>query len=170
MTSIEQTTIEITRRIDAPPGVLFAILADPTTHPGLDGSGMVRGAQSSDAVQAVGDVFTMEMFNDRMGDYEMANRVVVFEPDRQIAWQPVLAKAGRPEDEDGVGKSAHQVWGFQLVPAGPSATDVTEFFDCTESPDWLRNAVEGGERWRDSINITLEKLAALADERLTVAN
>src|SRR5689334_17022443 len=44
VTNSETTNIEITRRIEAPAEFLFAILADPATHPGLDGSGMVRAA------------------------------------------------------------------------------------------------------------------------------
>jgi hypothetical protein len=32
----------------------------------------------------------MNMFNDEMGDYVMENRVVEFEPERRIVWEPVM--------------------------------------------------------------------------------
>jgi len=35
-------------------------------------------------------------------------------------------------------------------------------YDCSRAPDWLRKAVRGGERWRASMTLTLEKLDALS--------
>jgi hypothetical protein len=57
-----------------------------------------------------------------------------------------MTGASRPEDREGIGNAAKQRWGFQLTPVSETATDVTETFDCTESPDWLQTAVLGGER------------------------
>jgi len=92
----------------------------------------------------------------------MANHVVEFEPDRRIAWEPVLASASRPEDVEEIGNSTHQVWGYRLAPSGPGATEVTEFFDCSRSPEWLREAVRGGERWREAMVASLDNLARLS--------
>jgi hypothetical protein len=84
--------------------------------------------------------------------------------DRRIAWEPALAKATRPEDEAGVGDRCLHVRGFELEPVGAGATDVTETFDCSRSPDWLRKAIKDGERWRESMVETLDNLALLVGE------
>jgi uncharacterized protein YndB with AHSA1/START domain len=161
MTEAKLNTVSVTKTIEAPAERVFAILADPATHHVLDGSGMLRPGVEAAAVSGVGSVFVMAMHNDEMGEYEMANHVVEYEQDRRIAWQPVLASASRPEDVEEIGNSAHQVWGYELAPAGPGATEVTEFFDCSQSPEWLRNAVQGGERWRESMVATLDNLQQL---------
>jgi hypothetical protein len=106
----------------------------------------------------------MNMFNDEMGDYVMENRVVEFEPGRRIVWEPVMRSIGKPEFQSGVGDPAHHQWGWQLEPLDAGSTRVTEFFDCSRSPDWLREAVNGGERWRPEIEASLENLERLVAE------
>jgi hypothetical protein len=153
--------VSVTRRISAPAGRIFAVLADPARHPEIDGSGMVRAARSLRPVCGVGDSFVMAMHNEEMGDYEMTNYVVTFELDRQITWEPVMSAASREEDLADVGNAAHHRWGYTLAPAGAHFTMVTETFDCSESPDWLKKAVRGGERWRTDMTSTLERLEAV---------
>jgi len=41
---------------------------------------------------------------------------------------------------------------------GPGATIITETYDCTEAPEWLRRAVKNGQRWAAAMTTTLEKL------------
>lgn len=41
-----------------------------------------------------------------MGDYEMTNLIVEFEPHRLIQWQPIMTRASRPEDSANLGNSA----------------------------------------------------------------
>ena len=53
---------------------------------------MLRGAGSAAVISGVGDVFVMKMYFSRIGDYEMNNHVVEYEPDRRIGWEP---EAGR---------------------------------------------------------------------------
>ena len=53
---------------------------------------------------------SMAMHNDEMGDYEITNHVVAYEAGRHIAWEPVLSKASRPEDEADVGDRSHYVY------------------------------------------------------------
>jgi uncharacterized protein YndB with AHSA1/START domain len=153
--------VSVSRRINAPAAVVFAILADPANHPRIDGSHMVQEATGDGAVTAAGAAFGMRMHNNEMGDYEMLNYVVEYEPDSRIGWEPVLAKAGRPEDEPGVGDRTGHRWSYLLTPDG-QATIVTESYDCSQAPDWLRRAVRDGERWRNSMTRTLENLDALA--------
>jgi hypothetical protein len=159
--SEEHTSVAVSRTIDAPAGVLFAILTHSANHAAIDGSAMVREAPSDTVLSGVGDVFTMRMHNDEMGDYEMDNHVVEYEVDRRVAWEPVLRGASRPEDQSEIGVRAHHRWTFDLDATGPDSTLVTETFDCTRSPEWLRKAVRGGERWVDSMSLTLEKLEQL---------
>jgi len=157
----KRDTVAVTRRIEAPAERIFSILANTATHHLLDGSGMLRPGAETAMISGVGDVFRVAMYNDEMGDYVMENHVVEYEQDRCITWQPMLVGASRPEDVAEIGNSAHQLWGYVLAPAGQHATDVTEFFDCSQSPEWLREAVRGGERWRESMTATLDNLARL---------
>jgi uncharacterized protein YndB with AHSA1/START domain len=150
--------VAVTRRIDAPAVRIFSLLCEPESHVAIDGSGMLRSA-TADRVARVGDSFAVEMWNEGMGEYEMTNAVVEFTPDRVIRWEPTMTRASRAEDHDGLGESAKQRWGFELTPVSDSVTDVTETFDCIESPDWLKEAVKGGELWVDAMNTTLDKLA-----------
>jgi Polyketide cyclase / dehydrase and lipid transport len=155
--------VSVARRIEAPAEHLFALLADTGNHPALDGSGMVREPSPPMTLTGAGDVFMMKMHNAEMGDYEMANHVVAFEPGRRIGWEPVLFAASRPEDQAEIGdRSAPHRWEYELAPDGPGATLVTETYDCTCSPDWLRKAVRNGERWRNAMSESLDRLAELS--------
>jgi hypothetical protein len=66
-----------------------------------------------------------------------------------------------PEQQEVI-RSAWYRWGFEFVPDGPDATMVTETFDCSRSPEELRDAVREGEGWRDAITASLVKLELLA--------
>ena len=154
--------VSVSRTIGAPAGKLFSILADPARHPLIDGSGMLREASSDAVLSGVGDVFTMKMHNDEMGDYEMANHVVQYELNREIGWEPELKAATREEDREAIGDRAEHRWSFDLVPVDADSTVVTETFDCARAPEWLRKVLRGGERWRQTMTITLEKLDTLS--------
>jgi uncharacterized protein YndB with AHSA1/START domain len=154
--------VKVTRRIAAPPSRVFAILADPTKHTELDGSGMLRGAVTTRTVSGVGDVFTMRMFFSELGDYEMNNHVVEFEPNRLIAWEP---EAGRGHPNAGPPGLSENRWGhrwiFELAPDGPRATIVTEIYDCSRAPQEEREDMDNGRVWMESMTSTLKKLESL---------
>lgn len=97
--------------IDAPPGRVFDLLADPVMHPILDGSGTVLAAVSGPVRLSLGSSFRMDMH--LAADYRIDNKVVEFEEGRRIAWQHF----GR-----------HR-WRFELVELGDGRTQVTETFD-----------------------------------------
>jgi len=162
MTSQICQPVSVSRTIEAPADKLFAILAHCVRHPLIDGSGMLREAPRDVIVSRVGDVFAMKMHNDEMGDYEMSNEVVEYEPNRRIGWEPYMTAATREEDQASIGNKAGYRWSYDLVPTGPGVTVVTETYDCSRAPAWLRQAVRGGDRWVASMTATLEKLAALA--------
>lgn len=151
--------VAVSRTIEAPADKLFELLTNPASHPLIDGSGMLREA-SGGVISGIDDVFTMRMHNDEMGDYEMLNHVVQYEQDRRIGWEPVLSRAGRQEDEADVGERSGHRWSYLLTPDG-QGTVVTQTYDCSVAPDWLKKAVREGERWRSSMTRTLENLSEI---------
>ena len=161
--------VSVSRTIDAPAEEVFAILADPAGHVGIDGSGMLRRAISTAIIDGVGDTFIMSMHNAEMGDYEITNHVVEYQRDRRIGWEPVLTAASRPEDQAEVGERGKHRWSYELRPLDPSTTVVTEIYDCTQAPDWLRRAVKHGHRWLESMTTTLEKLDQRCHDRPMLA-
>jgi uncharacterized protein YndB with AHSA1/START domain len=73
------------RLIPAPPELIFDLLADPSRHHEIDGSGAVRQPRSSPQRLALGATFVMSM---KMGiAYSTVSTVVDFEENRRIAWQ-----------------------------------------------------------------------------------
>ena len=162
MTSQTCPPVSVSRTIEVPAEKLFGILAHSARHPLIDGSGMLREVPRDVVVSGVGDVFVMKMHNDEMGDYEMSSEVVEYEPNRRIGWEPVMTAATREEDQSSIGDKAGHRWSYDLLPAGSGFTLVTETYDCSRAPAWLRQAVRGGDRWVPSMTATLDKLAALA--------
>jgi hypothetical protein len=81
----------------------------------------------------------------------MHNRVVVYEADRCIGWEP-----GKPELASNGSR-----WRFDLTPDGPNATLVIATYDCTDSPEKVRDAVDNGNAWLAGMTKTLERLDQL---------
>src|ERR1700730_13785870 len=164
----ESKLVEVSRRIEAPAALIFEILANPQRHTDIDGSDMLRGAVFHRPISGVGDTFTMKMH--RLGrDYLMLNRVVEFEPDRRIFWEPApgdLPTAGG--DPSKVGIPAGYRWGYILTPDGDDATVVTEVFDCGPLPeDLLRDRgawINGTNSVLESITDSLERLEKISAE------
>jgi uncharacterized protein YndB with AHSA1/START domain len=152
--------VSVSRRVEAPAEQLFALLADSANHPLIDGSGMVLEPAPAVTVSKAGDAFVMNMHHDRFGYYQMSNEVVEYEPGRRLTWEP--SRVVSPEEREEDGGSARYRWGWVLSPESPDATTVTETFDCTRSPDDLRDAVKEGEGWRDAMTESLVKLELLA--------
>lgn len=150
MLEAEPLVVTATRRIAAPAPTIFGVLADPRRHLEIDGSGMLRGTDETKPIGAVGDQFVMRMYYEQFGDYTMLNRVVEFEKDRRITWEPKRHDI----DDDG---DWHHRWGYDLEPDGDS-TVVTEFFDCTRTPEEGQNILKGGETWSDAMHASLERL------------
>jgi uncharacterized protein YndB with AHSA1/START domain len=151
--------IAVSRRIAAPAGDIFRILADPRRHTDIDGSGMLRGAVSSEMITTVGDVFVMAMYFTPLGNYEMNNHVVVYEQDRRISWEP---RPGRGHKDDGSKGRWGQLWSFELVPDGPDTTVVTESYDCSRAPEDKRAGMDNGRVWLAGMAKTLELLDGLS--------
>ena len=162
MTNDHNQPVAVSRRICAPAHDIFEVLANPVRHPEFDGSEMLRGAGSTAVISGVGDVFVMKMYYVEIGDYEMNNHVVEYEPDRRIGWEP---EAGRGHPAVGSNSSEPTRWGhrwsYQLSPDGPDATVVTETYDCSRAPEEERVGMDNGNVWIEGMAKTLERLDAL---------
>ncbi len=159
MADIEYQPVSVSRRIEAPPEIIFAVLADPRRHLEIDGSGMLRGAASDGPVTGVGDVFVMRMYYSRLGDYDMNNHVVEFERNRRIGWEPEAGDSYPDvESQDAAERRWGHRWSYELTPDGPGATIVTETYDCGRVPADERVSMDDGRVWRAAMAETLERL------------
>lgn len=105
--------------VDAPPSVVFAILADPRQHSRIDGSGSVGSViEGPTRLTAKGNTFRVHMKLFGL-PYTITNKVVEHETDRRIAWRHF---------------GAHR-WRYVLEPTDDGGTTVTETFDYTRYPD-----------------------------------
>ena len=82
--SASTKSVSASRLIAADAQRLFDLVADPTMHPVIDGSGSVRNVKGGRRKLALGDRFTANM---RIGlPYVITNTVVEYEEGRRIAW------------------------------------------------------------------------------------
>lgn len=153
------TTIEATRE------AVFAVLADPSAHADVDGIGWVGRSLDGDRITAAGQVFRMAMYHENHPDkdYEMANRVEVFDPPRAVAWQP-----GQGPDQSGnlSGNSelvfGGWIWRYDLAPAGPGGTEVTLTYDWSTVPAHIREYIQFPPFPVEHLTNSLHHLAELA--------
>ena len=147
-----------TTTIEAAPEAVFAVLADPSTHPAIDGTGWVRGAEDHDRLTATGQVFRMAMYhpNHPDRDYETANLVEVFDDPRAIAWKP-----GTESAETGELSFGGWTWRYDLESIGPSRTTVTLTYDWSAVPSHIREYIGFPPFGRDHLERSLRHLAEL---------
>src|SRR3954469_18974548 len=119
-------TMKSTCVVDAPAETVFDVLADPTTHQAIDGTGWVRESLDGKPLTGTGQVFRMAMYHENHPDkdYKMANRVEVFDEPRAIAWKP-----GRESAETGDLSFGGWTWRYDLEAISPSRTTVTLTYD-----------------------------------------
>lgn len=127
--------ISVTRVIDAAPEQVFAVLTDPSRHTELDASEMLREVVSGSKVTGVGDEFVMAMENKILGEYQVRNRVYVYEQDRRIGWVPLLHPEGAYDDKLGGMKAGGHTFTWELEPTGSGQTKVTQVYDWSNVPD-----------------------------------
>jgi hypothetical protein len=149
--------LSATTIIHASAEVIFVVLADPVKHAAIDGTGWVREPLDSKPLTAVGQVFRMAMYhpNHPDGNYQMANRVQIFDPPSAIAWEP-----GQDTDNGGL-RFGGWVWRYDLTPAGPSETKVTLSYDWSAVPDLLRQHIGFPPFPADHLGNSLAHLAEL---------
>ncbi len=110
----------VSREIDASADVIFDTLTLPQRHRDFDGSGMIVSDDRTQRIQAVGDVFAMNMNHaSQGGDYQMENHVIAFVPNKVVGWAP----AAPGQEPFG------WTWVYTLEASGPDATLVTLTYD-----------------------------------------
>ena len=150
------TVVSVERVIKAPAASIFAILADPSRHPEIDGSGAVKKPKDGAPNHLeLGSTFVMSM---KLGvPYTMSNTVIEFEQDKRIAWQTVLAGPfGRA--------IGGRIWRYELNEA-PDGTTVKETWDITlDKQQLLLKMGKVGEVTADRMSTSLDRLAQLAEQ------
>jgi uncharacterized protein YndB with AHSA1/START domain len=160
--SVTEETISVVRTINAPAQAVFDVLADPSTHPAIDGTGWVRESLSGGKrLTETGQVFRMAMYHENHPDkdYEMANRVEVFDPPHAIAWQP-----GQGPDDANV-EFGGWFWRYDLKPVGAAQTEVTLTYDWSQVPPHLREHIGFPPFDVQHLHNSLKHLGELAEAR-----
>ena len=140
--------VTVQRTIPAPPEAIFALLADPSRHSEIDGSGTVRGTRGEAQRLSLGDRFGMSM---RMGlPYGTDNQVVELEEPRVIAWQTRGVGIVRP--------FGGRIWRYELEPV-EGGTVVRETWDITHESPLTKPVVRlAGAKTAKNMEATLERI------------
>jgi uncharacterized protein YndB with AHSA1/START domain len=137
--------VSVERIIPAPPEKIFDLLANPSRHREIDGSGTVRDPEQSERLK-LGSVFDMKM---KFGvPYTMRNTVVEFEEGRRIAWQP------RPKRFK---KFGGRIWRYELEPVA-DGTKVRETWDISQETGMKGVVAKGGKHTATAMEKTLERI------------
>jgi uncharacterized protein YndB with AHSA1/START domain len=152
--------MSVTTMIPAPTEEVFAVLADPASHPAIDGTGWVVKPLDDAALTGTGQQFRMAMYHENhpAGSYEMANRVTEFAPPRTIAWEP-----GQDPGTGEVGYGGW-IWRYDLADCG-SGTDVTLSYDWSAVPPFLREYIQFPPFGSEHLENSLAHLAEIVADR-----
>jgi uncharacterized protein YndB with AHSA1/START domain len=158
-----EETVRVSATINAPAETVFRVLADPTTHEAIDGTGWVRESLDGTAVTGTDQIFRMAMYHDNHPDgrYEIANIVRVFEPPRAIAWEP--GQDGPDGDVEGGG----WIWRYDLSPTGADRTEVVLTYDWSAVPAETRQEIPFPPFELSHLDNSLQHLAGLVEKQLT---
>jgi uncharacterized protein YndB with AHSA1/START domain len=143
-------TESVERVIPAPAEQIFDLLADPSRHREIDGSGTVRDAKQQPQRVKLGDKFGMSM---KLGlPYTMVSTVIEFEDNRRIAWQ------SRPPSVFGK-ISGGRVWRYELEPVD-GGTRVRETWDISQEvgTKFLLTNSRTHQHTREAMEKTLENI------------
>ena len=149
---MSETSITVSRTIDAPAKDIFNVLSNPRRHSELDGSGFMRTGQNADRITASGQVFTMDMEGEHMGgEYQTDNHVVGYDENKLLAWKTAPAGTEPPGWQ----------WVWELVPQGPDSTEVRHSYDWGKVTDQeLLQKVSFPLVTEEQLEDTLGRLAA----------
>jgi hypothetical protein len=131
------------RLIPATAQQVFDLLADPSCHSLIDGSGSVKGSLSSDSSRlTLGSKFGMQM---KIGvPYRIANEVVECDEPNLIAWRHI----------------GGHIWRYRMKEVD-GGCEVTEEFDWRGARSALAlRVMRAPSRNRQSIRATLDRMAA----------
>jgi len=120
------TSITVSRTIDAPTTAVFDVLSNPERHVEIYGSGFVLGDEKTDRITGTGQVFRMNMSGDHMGgEYQTDNTVTGYDRNHLLAWQTAPADTEPPGWE----------WVWELEAYGSDATVVRLTYDWSKVTD-----------------------------------
>ncbi|GAC1404237.1 MAG: SRPBCC family protein [Mycobacterium sp.] len=147
--------------IAAPAATVFGVLADPSTHAAIDGTGRVRESLDGVPLTQTGQIFRIAMYHENHPDkhYEMANKVVAFTPPRAIAWEP-----GQDAAKDGNLSFGGWIWRYDLAVVGPCSTEVTLTYDWSAVTPQLREHIGFPPFDPHHLDNSLQHLAELAEQ------
>lgn len=156
--TVDQENVSATLTVAVPAARVFAVLADPTTHSAIDGTGWVQEPVDRAPLTAVGQIFRMDMYhaNHPDGDYQVVNKVQVLDPPHVIGWLTGQEKG------DGQLEFGGWIWRYDLVPLGPSETEVTLTYDWSAVPQRIRDYIQFPPFGPEHLTNSLHHLAELA--------
>jgi hypothetical protein len=165
LTGMEPERIIVSTTIEATPEQVFAVLADPSAHVDIDGTGWLHAPLDGERITAAGQVFRMAMYHENHPDkdYEMANLVDVFDEPRAIGWKP-----GQESADTGELGFGGWTWRYDLEAAGPSSTTVALTYDWSAVPPPVREFISFPPFERPYLERSLQHLADLAVRRSAV--
>jgi hypothetical protein len=141
-----ERVVRAIRFVPAEPQAIFDLLADPSKHALIDGSGSVKGALDSAPERLeLGSKFGMSM---KVGvPYRMTNEVVEFEEPSLIGWRHV----------------GGHIWRYRIRPVD-GGSEVTEEFDWRPAKSSLFLKATGAvKKNAKAMEATLDRLAAHFD-------
>jgi hypothetical protein len=150
--------VRATLTVAASAARVFAVLADPTTHAAIDGTGWVQEPADPAPLTAPGQLFRMDMHHADHpdGDYRVVNKVVVLDAPRAIGWLTGYEK------DDGELEFGGWVWRYDLAPLGPSAAVVTLTYDWSAVSQAGRELIQFPPFGPGHLSNSLRHLARLA--------
>ena len=145
----------VERVIHAPASAIFDLLADPSRHCEIDGSGTVRASTERSQRLAMGSTFGMKM--KLVIPYTMRSTIIEFETDRLIAWQTWGSFAIFNKVAGG------RIWRYELAPV-EGGTMVRESWDIRKerAPALVRPAAA---RTVKAMAATLERIASIVESK-----
>ncbi|HEX6355165.1 SRPBCC domain-containing protein [Actinophytocola sp.] len=154
----DQENVSATLVVAAPAARVFAVLADPTTHAAIDGTGWVQESADQAPLTEAGQIFRMDMHHPDHpnGDYQVVNKVVVLDPPHAIGWL-----TGQETDHGDL-EFGGWIWCYDLAPLGPSETEVTLSYDWSAVPQHIREYLQFPPFGPDHLINSLHHLADLA--------
>ncbi|MEU5879386.1 hypothetical protein [Spirillospora sp. NPDC047279] len=156
--TVDQENVSATLTFALPAARVFAVLADPTAHSAIDGTGWVQEAADRAPLTRAGQIFRMDMHHPDhpAGDYKVANKVQVFAPPHAIGWLTGT------EEPDGRLEFGGWIWRYDLTPLGPSKSEVTLTYDWSAVPQSIREYLQFPPFGPEHLINSLHHLAELA--------
>ena len=161
-TEMEAERMIASKTFEAVPDAVFSVLADPSAHADIDGTGWVRESLDRDRLTATGQIFRMAMYHEGHPDkdYKMANQVEVYDEPKAIAWKP-----GQESLETGKISFGGWIWRYDLEADGPTRTTVTLTYDWSAVPPQVREDIHFPPFGQDHLDNSLQHLSDLVGAR-----